>query len=689
MTAIKKTDKPPRLAIKICFSSIAMLVGVYLFMQTLAYFKDNAILGYFSLKYLFSYVFNFISNYVLPPALVFGFVMYVLTKPFEKALIKLRNGEQIEEQEKEKLRISMLRFSKIVLVINMLGFIAGFVILVLIEDGIKGLFTFYRIIILISNTSGAIMYASAQTAMHNIFFSELRDLLGFTEIGKQNRQSKKTVRQISTISATIIYIICFMHFNFHVLYEYENLALKSLVSEQEGKGQAAIIFRSGINKIMPVSSVRPGLDTADIPLPWMGTYTFKEREILVFLLNSFFIVIVCIGSHIALSLETKSQIEAIQARIADVVAGEGDLTKRISLRSTDEYGQLTETINKLLERLRLLVYRISIAAKESRSVAASIDTVMKNSETATLSARDSVLGLSKDIETQLLESKNISIALSSLTEASNAVADSIMTQKNFTDETASAMEEMAANIRSVEALTERVGTLTSELAEKGEDGQRSLADTILGIKEIEKSAESVIKVLGSLSKISADTNLLAMNAAIEAAHAGDRGAGFAVVAGEVRNLATSAANETKIIKNLLGEMATRVKKGVESSVTTANAFEVLAKGIKEAASVSAEIALAMREQAQGTGSVENSISQVVDASKLAQERMSNQEQVNMTMSSGLNNTLTKLESLASSAREQAEVMQKLESAFNAVRHEVDRNLASTNILEVELKGYKV
>lgn len=689
MTSKNKNNKPPRLAIKISFSSIVMLVAVYIFMQTLAYFKDNAILGHWGLQNLFGYVMNFIGSYVIPPGIAFGLFIYFLAKPFEKALVRLRKGEELEEKLKEKLSRSMLRFSRIILIINILGFVAGFVILVLIEDSIKGFFTFYRIIILISNTSGAIMYAAAQTAMHNIFFAELRDLLGFTEIANNQKKGKITVKQLKNISATVVYVITFMHFNFHPLYEYQSLAVEALKTEASGKGLAADYFRAGIPDIFQMDTIRPGLSYSELPLPWIGPYGFRARELYVFLLNVMFITVVCVGCHIAFSLETKSQIKAINSRLLDVIEGEGDLTKRVSLRSTDEYGQLAESINRMLERLRLLVSRIAQAARESRSVASSIDLVMQDSEESTFSARDSVLNLSKAIEKQLEESKSIETALFSLKEAVAAVAETIQSQKSFTEETASAMEEMSANIRSVEALTDKVGSVTSALSEKGEAGNNSLKETVLAIKEIDNAAERVIKVLGSLNKIAADTNLLAMNAAIEAAHAGDSGAGFAVVAGEVRNLATSAANETKTIKNLMGEMGARVKKGVESSLSTAQAFELLAKGINEAASLSSEIALAMREQASGTVSVVNSISQVVKVSSLSGERMQKQEAVNETMASGINNTLRQLESLAASARVQAEAMKKLELAFSAVRQEVDKNLQVTNVLEQELKGYRV
>ena len=345
----------------------------------------------------------------------------------------------------------------------------------------------------------------------------------------------------------------------------------------------------------------------------------------------------------------KGQISALNERL-DVIEGGGDLTKRLSLRSMDEFGQLADSVNRLMDRFRSLIYRIGAAAAETREAAQSIDSVMKGSETATMNVIESVVSLSSSIDKQATESRILKDSLESLRAAARAVAGAVDSQRRFTDETASAMEEMSANIRSVESMTHRSGAVTSDLAAKGNSGNSSVHEAAKAIKDIEKSAADVLKVLGSLSRIAGDTNLLAMNAAIEAAHAGKSGAGFAVVAGEVRSLAASAANETKKIKDLVLEMDGRVHKGVASSEATSQAFLSLSGGIAEAASISAEIASAMKEQSAGTSSVESSINQVQENSRIVRERMEIQERETTLMASGLEETLSRFSSIASSAR---------------------------------------
>ncbi len=684
-----KKVAPSRLALKVSLISVGMIFDVYVFMQILGYFRDNAVLGIASVSDLPGYVFNFILFYVVPPAVVFGLVLYFAARPFESALNRLRSDSSLGEEETERLRVSLLRFSWIVLFLNLFGFAMGYAILVLIEDGIGGFTSPFRLIILVSNIAGAAMYASAQSALHDICFGELRDRLGITGLGNRKRAMRSTSKQVLHVAIVAVYAATYLQFNMHGLIAYQDLSFQALRSEASGEARAEDVLRAGIVKAVPGVTARKSFTPQDVPLPWDALADYETRETAVFLLTAFFLAVVCILVQGARSLEMKGQISALNERLLDVIEGGGDLTKRLSLRSMDEFGQLADSVNRLMDRFRSLIYRIGAAAAETREAAQSIDSVMKGSETATMNVIESVVSLSSSIDKQATESRILKDSLESLRAAARAVAGAVDSQRRFTDETASAMEEMSANIRSVESMTHRSGAVTSDLAAKGNSGNSSVHEAAKAIKDIEKSAADVLKVLGSLSRIAGDTNLLAMNAAIEAAHAGTSGAGFAVVAGEVRSLAASAAKETKKIKDLVLEMDGRVHKGVASSEATSQAFLSLSGGIAEAASISAEIASAMKEQSAGTSSVESSINQVQENSRIVRERMEIQERETTLMASGLEETLSRFSSIASSAKAQADAMQGLQQAFSAVRREVDRNLDASGALEKELLGYKV
>jgi len=680
------------LAVRVTCNSIGMILVVYVVMQVVAYFRDNAILGITTLADLAPYVINFIVMYVLPPMIVCGGLLYLFAKPLERTLTRLRAGETIDPITAERTRLRILGFAGIIYALNIVGFVLGYVILVLIEDGARGLLSPYRMLILLSNLAGSCVFAASQSSLSNIAFGELRDRLNLREIGNRRREVSQSARQVIVGVILVVYALTFVEFNAQILSRYEGFAFATLATKADGDSEAVVgdeAFLTGLAHYVPGVLARPGFDPADVIPPWKDPAGWGRREAIVFILNALFAACVALLVHATTAFEVRDQMRATSARLRDVLDGEGDLRKRLTLRAMDEYGEQAELVNRLLSRFHDMAARITSAAAEARDVAHSIDRVLGEAEAMSASAGESVAVLSRSLETEAESSRGLTAALASFREAATAVGRAIEDQKRFSDGTAAAMEEMAANIRSVVAMTGRSGELAGELARRGEEGSGAIAETGEAMREIEASASSVVRVLKSLSKISGDTNLLAMNAAIEAAHAGSLGAGFAVVADEVRKLATNAASETKAIKELMAAMSARVKRGVETSSSTGASFTRLAEGIQQSASISREIEQAMREQGKGTGEVVDAIGQVVAATEAIRSRMDEQDARTGEMERSLSAALDRISRLAESSRAQADAVHRLDASFRAVRAEVDRNIAATGALESALSGLKV
>jgi methyl-accepting chemotaxis protein len=143
------------------------------------------------------------------------------------------------------------------------------------------------------------------------------------------------------------------------------------------------------------------------------------------------------------------------------------------------------------------------------------------------------------------------------------------------------------------------------------------------MEEISKTGEETAKIIKTIDEIAFQTNLLALNAAVEAARAGEVGAGFAVVAGEVRNLAMRAAEAARNTSYLIDGTVKRIRQGSDLVVKTNEAFSEVAKGTHKVGKLVSEIAISSREQAQGLEQVNKAVDGM---DKIAQRNAANAEE---------------------------------------------------------------
>jgi methyl-accepting chemotaxis protein len=668
-----------------------MITLVYTLMQVMAYFRDNLILGLSGTTGLLSSVARFMGFNVIPLVLVFSLLIYLMALPIQKVQARLEAGEKVDPETVEKTRRRILRFSGFVLTINLIGFAVGFMIMLAVDGRLAEIVLPRRLIVLLSNLAGAYCYAAAQSALDDAAFAGVRDLLGIRARGERRAEASSTRQQILLTVALLLYGITVTQLNVSDLQMARSLgdAVEAKVLRGELDGAAAAAeFRSRVSKEASGFSSRVGLDPAALPLPWERETDLPTAEMLIFLMFALFVLPICAGIQVSVSENVRRRLAGLGKRIKDVVSGGGDLRLRLTMEKFDDIGDLAELVNGLLDLVQSMVGRIGSAADQTAKGAVSIQRVISEAESVAKRTGEAVQTLKADLESQATESRSLSEVLKAFRTAASGVGAATESQRSFVEDTSSAMEEMAANIDSVEKMTERAGVLSGELEKDGENGGRAVQETSVAIAGIEEASGKVLEVLGSLGKIAASTNLLAMNAAIEAAHAGDSGAGFAVVADEVRKLATDAATQTKSIREMIGVMNARVAQGVERSRTSGVALAALVKGIRDVAAITKEISFAMKEQAAGTRSVAGSLDQVVDSTLSIRERVGEQDRQADRMAESLDSALARLEGLAEASRRQADGVRTLEAAFDSVRGEVGRNAEAAKALEAEIARYK-
>ncbi len=283
----------------------------------------------------------------------------------------------------------------------------------------------------------------------------------------------------------------------------------------------------------------------------------------------------------------------------DIAAGEADLTKRLDSRRGDELGRMAADFNAFVEKLRGIVAGIKDAQGQLASIAAGLgaDAARTSASAGRISssvggAKDKAAGQSEVV----LESASAIEEIAKNIEGMNGM---VASQSACVTEASAAVEEIAANIGSVfqsmERMAERFAAVSTSVDE-GKVARDAAATLVAGIAERSVSLQEANAIIAS---IASRTNLLAMNAAIEAAHAGEAGKGFSVVADEIRKLAENAAAQSKAIRKDIGEVRGTIDGIVDSTDRLGKAFGKVEETIGETGKLVEEVRTSMSEQRDG------------------------------------------------------------------------------------------
>ncbi|MEW6593577.1 MAG: methyl-accepting chemotaxis protein [Thermodesulfobacteriota bacterium] len=205
---------------------------------------------------------------------------------------------------------------------------------------------------------------------------------------------------------------------------------------------------------------------------------------------------------------------------------------------------------------------------------------------------------------------NLLDASNQISSSSNALAEGAQHQASSLEETSASLEEMSSMTRQNAENVTQTSRMAESAKESAEQAQRSMERMNEAIGSIKKSADETASIMKTIDEIAFQTNLLALNAAVEAARAGEAGAGFAVVAEEVRSLALRSAEAARLTSQLIEESQRNAENGVEASAEVHDILVQIVERVKKVSSLAHEIAVASDEQAQGVQQINIAVSEV-------------------------------------------------------------------------------
>ncbi|GDY24703.1 chemotaxis transducer [Agarivorans sp. Toyoura001] len=301
-------------------------------------------------------------------------------------------------------------------------------------------------------------------------------------------------------------------------------------------------------------------------------------------------------------------ITRITDRINDISQGDGDLSQRLEIQRKDEIGELASSFNQFVNLLEGLIGNVNQYSKELSS---SIEGISQKSEQTTEVSKE--------------QNQSVEMIAAAVTQMAAAIR-----------EVANNANQAAEEVNSVNAQTEQGQTITKQSVEHITLLSNTVQEASNVVESLSQDSDRIASVLDVIRGIAEQTNLLALNAAIEAARAGEQGRGFAVVADEVRNLASKTQQSTEDIQKMIEALQNGVMQAVEAinkgtsvaegTVDLANqtleALNQILESTSKVADVSVATATSTEQQTHVTEDIDRNLNELADKTKINLENSS-------------------------------------------------------------------
>jgi len=324
------------------------------------------------------------------------------------------------------------------------------------------------------------------------------------------------------------------------------------------------------------------------------------------------VLLLSIGLALRVAAGIIRSVRSIEGSVT--IVSNGDLTQLISVEARDEIGRLSSRLNDFVAILRQSLTTAQEVSSENLRMKEQL-IAMTEQASASSSEIDANTESIRAGMTMLDQNMNTSSeAIEQITESISSLDGEVQEQVAMVEESTASVTQMIASIEGITKITERRRESADTLLEAVADGGRKVVATLDLVRQINDRVGDIQEITGIIEGISSQTNLLAMNAAIEAAHAGDSGRGFAVVADEIRKLAEASAENSRQISLILSAIVETIGQTNSSGTQMAHSFDAVDREVKQLHSSLSQIYASMNELRSGSDQILEAMTSLRDIS---------------------------------------------------------------------------